>query len=104
MLARGVDRIAISSEGSTRLPSSAPSFMNAITKRDRSSELEKIDPAGQLAALSAAGRITTGLPSATSCPCAIGQVIAMVGRRVLVFIPRGPNNLSLITSAYGLPL
>ena len=48
------------------LPSTWPLLTNAITQRDRSLTLEKIDPAGHDAVLFAAGRTTFNRPSSRS--------------------------------------
>ena len=47
-------------------PSILPLFMNAMMKRDRSPTFVNIDPAGQLAALSAKGRTTVGVDFPTA--------------------------------------
>ena len=80
-------------------PPTRPSFRNAMTNRARSVVLEKIEPAGHDAALSAAGRAMCGAPPAASCPCASGHVIAMVGRSVVRCIPSGWNTRSSMASA-----
>src|SRR5262245_55636125 len=78
--------------------------MNAATNRERSWTFENIEPAGQLAVLSAAGRITYGgFDADASWPCARGYVIAIVGRNVERDMPSGVNTRCCITSAYGLP-
>src|SRR5439155_22123734 len=100
MVAYGVCSLAMTFGGSVDLPSNRPSFMNAMTNRERSPTFEKMDPAGHDAALFAAGRTTIGRPLVTSCPCANGYVIARSGRRVVRVMPRGLKTLSAIWSAY----
>src|SRR5215813_11533475 len=89
---------------STRLPSSMPSFINAMTYRERSCTEENTDPAGHPDALSPAGRGIITLPPRSSCPCDIGYVMATIGRSVVRVMAHGAKTRSFIASAYGLPL